>query len=162
MPQAQTQPKPEEAVGYIPELTTWLWGGPPSECMEAIELYPLRKLSKKLKKVVLLNALVIPKTPMVLITMPTNIENVREIVEKAENIESYIGHEATAQLLTQLLGVTVPANRSEYAPQVGDIAIVVRLKKRLQMPQDIKDVKAEDLEFHVVKYDNDWVLRWYE
>jgi len=152
--------KPEEAVGFIPELTTWLWGGPPSECMEAIELYPLEEV-KKLKKVVFLNALVIPKKPMVLVTLPTNIENVRRIVAKAESIESYIGHEATAQLLTQLLGVTIPANRSEYSPEVGDIAVVVRLKKRLEKPGDIREVKVEDLEFHVVKYDNDWVLRWY-
>jgi hypothetical protein len=38
----RSKQKPEEVVGVIPELTTWLWGGPPSECMEAIELLPVR------------------------------------------------------------------------------------------------------------------------
>jgi hypothetical protein len=162
MSEAMNKPKPEEAIGYIPELTTWLWGGPPSECMEAIELYPLRKLDKKLKKVVLLNAFVLPRKPMVVVTLPTNIENVREIIKKAEKIESYIGHEATAQLLTQLLSMEVTVNRGEYVPEVGDRAIIVRLKKRLEKPGDVKEIKVEDLEFHVVKYDNDWVLEWYE
>jgi hypothetical protein len=152
-------PRPETAVGVIPDLTTWLWGGPPSECMQAIELLPLSKV--KLKKVTLLNAFVMPRKPMVIVTLPTNIENVKAIVQHAESVESYIGHEATARLLTELLSINVPVNRGEYQPRVGDIAIVVRLKKRLQTPQDLKDIKVEDLEFHVVNYINDWVLRWY-
>jgi hypothetical protein len=155
----RSKQKPEEVVGVIPELTTWLWGGPPSECMEAIELLPLSKV--KLKKVIILNAFVIPRKPMVIVTLPTNIENVRAIVQRAENIESYVGHEATARLLTELLGREVPVNRSEYEPRVGDIAVIARLKRRLQAPADIKDLKLEDLEFHVVNYNNDWVLGWY-
>jgi sporulation protein YlmC with PRC-barrel domain len=97
---------------------------------------------------------------MVIVTLPTNIENVKAIVQRAESVESYIGHEATAKLLTELLGREVPMNRSEYVPEVGDIAIVVRLKRRLATPQDVKDVKVEDLEFHIVNYNNDWVLGW--
>jgi hypothetical protein len=150
------KPKPEEVVGVVPELTTWLWGGPPSECMEAIELLSLSRV--KLEKVILLNAFVLPKKPMVVITMPTNLENVKLIVQKAKVLESYIGHEATAQLLSQLLSTSVPVNRGEYEPKVGEIAIVVRLKKRLATPHDVKDIKLEDLEFHAVNYNNSWVL----
>jgi hypothetical protein len=162
-PQTTSQAqKPEEVVGVIPELTTWLWGGPPSECMEAIELFSVAKF--KMKRVALLNAFVLPKRPMVVITMPTNIENVKSIIQRAENIgasiESYIGHEATAKMLSELLGIQVEANRAEYEPQVGDIAVITRLKKRLQTPQDLKDIKVEDLEFHVANYNNAWVLGW--
>jgi len=39
----------------------------------------------------------------------------------------------------------------------GDIAIVVRLKRRLEKPEDIKNVKLEDLEFYVMSYENDRV-----
>jgi len=99
--------------------------------MEAIELFPLEEF--KLERVVLLNAFVIPKKPMVIVTMPTNVENVKLIVQKAKSLESYIGHEATAQLLSQLLSTSIPVNRAEYEPRVGDIAIVVRLKKRLHV-----------------------------
>ena len=153
----KSRPRPEEVVGAIPELTTWLWGGPPSQCMEAIELLELKRV--KLEKVILLNAFVIPKKPMVIITMPTNSENVKAIVRHAGNrIESYVGHESTARLLSELLSIEVPVNRSEYEPRVGDIAVVVRLKRRLQSPQDIKEVKLEDLEFYVVNYNNSWVL----
>jgi hypothetical protein len=152
------KPRPEEVVGVIPELTTWLWGGPPSECMEAIELFPIEKY--RFERAVLLNAFVIPKKPMVIVTMPTNVENIKLIVQKAKTIQSYIGHESTAQLLSQILGIPVPVNRSEYEPKVGDIAIVVRLRKRLQTPQDLKDINLEDLEFHVVNYNNDWVPGW--
>jgi hypothetical protein len=156
--------RPEEVVGVIPELTTWLWGGPPSECMEAIELFPLAKTHpKRIKRVVLLNAFVPPKRPMVIVTLPTNLENVKAIVrfamEHKITIESYIGHEATALLLSQLLSINVPVNRAEYIPFTGDIAVVARLKRRLQSPTDIKDISPDDLEFHVVNYDNDWVLR---
>jgi hypothetical protein len=147
--------KPEEAIGVVPELTTWLWGGPPSECMEAIELYPIEEF--KLERVALLNAFVIPRKAMVIVTMPTNIENVKLIVQKAKSLESYIGHEATAKLLSEILSINFQVNRGEYVPEVGDIAIVVRLKRRLQTPQDLKDIKLEDLEFHIINYNNSWV-----
>jgi hypothetical protein len=156
MSQAPQKPKPEEVVGVVPELTTWLWGGPPSECMEAIELLELDRV--KLEKVILLNAFVVPRKPMVIITMPTNIENVKALIRKVGKIESYVGHESTARLLSELLETPVPYNRSEYQPVAGDIAVIVKLKKRLEKPEDVKNVKPEDLEFYIVNYNNSWVL----
>jgi hypothetical protein len=133
-------------------------GRAPLKCMEAIELRPLENI--KLDEVILLNALVPPKKPMVVITMPTNIENAKAILQKARSVASYIGHEATAKLLSELLSVEVPVNRGEYEPRAGDIAIVVRLKKRLQTPQDLKDIKLEDIEFYAVNYYSDWVPQY--
>jgi hypothetical protein len=97
---------------------------------------------------------------MVMVSMPTSLDNVKALVKLAKEIKSYIGHESTAKLLSELLGVEIPVSRAEYEPQVGDIAVVVRLKRRLQSPQDIKSVTIEDLEFHVVKYELDKAEVW--
>jgi hypothetical protein len=83
-------------------------------------------------KIIFLNALVTSsKIPLVLRTKPVNLEEVKELVEDKE-IVSFIGHEATASLLTQLLSVNVPFNRATYDPKPGDVAVVVRLKRRLE------------------------------
>ncbi|RME51268.1 MAG: DUF1874 domain-containing protein, partial [Deltaproteobacteria bacterium] len=55
-------------------------------------------------------------------------------------IESAIGHATTAQLLSELLGVEVPENRIEYHQEVGEEAIVFRLKHR-PPPGKILDVE---------------------
>ncbi len=92
--------------------------------------------------------------PMTLKTKPVSpvsLNMVKEIIKDKE-IESYIGHEATANLLTNLLNINVPTNRSMYDPKVNDIAIVVRLKKRLEKPEDIKNVTENDIEFILVEY----------
>jgi hypothetical protein len=103
-------------------------------------------------KVIFLNAVVTSsKTPMTLKTRPTSLEEVKELVRNRE-IASYIGHEATAQLLSQLLNINVPMNRAMYDPKPGDVAIVVRLRKRLEKPEDVKNVKLEDIEFILVEY----------
>lgn len=44
---------------------------------------------------------------------------------------SAIGHEASAALLSAVLGVEVPANRIAVAMVPGDQALVLRLKERL-------------------------------
>lgn len=44
---------------------------------------------------------------------------------------SAVGHESTAEVLTEILGVSVPVNRIEYNQQVGDIALVFKIKKRI-------------------------------
>ena len=103
-------------------------------------------------KVVLLNALVTSsRVPMTLRTKPMSIEEARDMVS-AREIVSFIGHEATAQILTALFNVPVPVNRGMYDPKPNEVAIVVRLKKRLEKPDDVKDVKPEDIEFILVEY----------
>lgn len=48
--------------------------------------------------------------------------------------QSAIGHQATADILTELLGEwlggPVPVNRIEYQQNVGDVALVLKLKGR--------------------------------
>lgn len=83
-------------------------------------------------------------------------ETARALVEEAKKrgigIDSYIGHESTARLASQVLGVEVPVRRAMYQPAANEIALVFRLRKRLAKPEDIKNVKPEDIEIIVVHY----------
>ena len=104
------------------------------------------------EKLVLLNALVTnPYMPMLLKTRPATIDEVRELL-RGKSIESYIGHEATARVLSQLLEADVSVSRAMYKPLPGDTAVVVKLKKRLEKPEDVKNVSVDDLEFIIVEY----------
>lgn len=64
----------------------------------------------------------------------------------AVGASSFVGHPGTAALL----GVAV--NRGEYVPAPGDVAYVLRLRRRLQAPGDVVEVSPEDLEVLRVKY----------
>lgn len=44
---------------------------------------------------------------------------------------SAIGHESTAKLLSHVLGQEIAVNRIQVTLQVGDVAIIFRLKQRL-------------------------------
>jgi hypothetical protein len=46
------------------------------------------------------------------------------------DLDSAIGHESTAQAMTQLLGVTVETNRQMFAQEVGQEALVFKLNGR--------------------------------
>jgi hypothetical protein len=104
------------------------------------------------RKIIFLNALITSsKMPMTLKTKPVSLDVIKEIIKDKE-IESYIGHEATANLLSSLLNRAVPTNRAMYDPKINDTAIVVRLKKRLEKPEDVKNISESDIEFILVEY----------
>jgi hypothetical protein len=130
-------------------------------CLIFIVKYLLEE-KDTVEKVVLLNALVpVSDKPAIVISIPTTAENVRELIKRAKVIESYVGHEATAKLLTQLFRVEIPVSRAMYVPQNRDLAIIVRLKKRLEKPEDVKNVTVNDIELLLVRYytDVDIVVR---
>jgi len=105
-----------------------------------------------MERIIFLNALITSsKMAMTLKTRPVSLNEVKEIIKEKE-IESYIGHEATTNLLSSLLNRTVPTNRSMYDPKPNDIAVIVRLRKRLEKPEDIKNVSENDIEFILVEY----------
>jgi hypothetical protein len=56
-------------------------------------------------------------------------EDAREIAIR-ENCESAIGHESTAEILTELLGIPVAVNRTNNKQAPGDRAIVFKLRGR--------------------------------
>jgi hypothetical protein len=53
-----------------------------------------------------------------------------ELVRKYSFI-SAIGHDATAKIISQILGVNIPVNRIAVKLQSGDIALVFQLLQRL-------------------------------
>jgi uncharacterized protein DUF1874 len=60
---------------------------------------------------------------------PLSLDDARRLV--AEGFVSAIGHESTARMLSELLGVAVEARRVDYQQQIGERAIVFKLKRRL-------------------------------
>jgi len=72
-----------------------------------------------------------------------SVQQVREMLEK-EYYTSAIGHQATAQLLTNILGQEIPFNRIQIQLQPGDRLLAFLLKKRLEEGRVIKTV--EELE----------------
>jgi hypothetical protein len=104
-------------------------------------------------KVILLNALVTSSImPIQIKTIPVTLDFVRFYI-KDKDVISYIGHESTAALLTQLLGKPIPSSRAMYEPRPGETAIVVKLKRRLEKPEDVKEIKESDVEFFLVNYE---------
>ena len=74
---------------------------------------------------------------------PLSTAGARRRLEKG--FVSAVGHEATAEVLSRLLGVKVPVNRARIQMQPGDEAVVFRLHERL--PEG-KVLSAEELEQH--------------
>lgn len=103
-------------------------------------------------RIILLNAIVAPReTPMFMLyqQIPHNIAI--EILKRAEQLESYVGHESTVNILKQLSGREIPYSRGLYQPKKDDIAIIVRLA-RARPQGDVKDISVSDLEFGILWY----------
>jgi len=77
------------------------------------------------------------------------LSRARALVQQAEGILSAVGHETTAQILSDLLGIEVPVNRINFIQQVGQMALVFKLMGR--PPEGVilsaEEVKAIGYEF---------------
>ena len=74
----------------------------------------------------------------------TTLENVKETISGAgDNILSAIGHQSTADILTELTGIEVPVNRIMYEQEKNDLAIVFKLRGR---PEEGKILSREEIE----------------
>lgn len=58
-----------------------------------------------------------------------SLNEAKKLVSESE-IDSAIGHEAAAQILSELLGVAVPMNRQMFAQEEGQTALVFKLNGR--------------------------------
>ena len=58
-----------------------------------------------------------------------SLDQAQQLVQGVE-IDSAIGHESTAQVMTSLLGVPVAVNRQQFAQQLNQVALVFKLKGR--------------------------------
>jgi sorbitol-specific phosphotransferase system component IIA len=87
--------------------------------------------------VYILNALVIPadfeKYSKIKVTIrKATLEEVRQLLLQNQNeFVSAIGHESTALLLTQLLGIQIPFNRVTIKVVPGDVLIHFVLRQRV-------------------------------
>lgn len=65
---------------------------------------------------------------------PASLGQILNILQASEQtgipILSAVGHQATADILTELLHHPVPVNRIEYRQEPGDVAIVFKLRGR--------------------------------
>nr|WP_312578762.1 YddF family protein [Sedimentibacter sp.] len=58
-----------------------------------------------------------------------DLKNAKEYL-KRNGFISAIGHEATAEIMSELLGYHIPMNRIQFHQEVGQIAIVFKLNER--------------------------------
>lgn len=59
------------------------------------------------------------------------------------NLDSAVGHQSTAEIMTTLLGVDVPVNRQMFSQEIGQKALVFKLNGR---PQEGKILTAAEIE----------------
>ena len=108
-----------------------------------------------MSKVYLLNTLIVPidfdKHPLVHVVLEKiTIEEAKQILTNNPFV-SAIGHEATAKLLSQLLGINIPVNRVSVFFEPDDIGIHFFLKQRLPEGKVLSQEELEKLDYWLVK-----------
>lgn len=80
------------------------------------------------------------------------LENIKEYIKNTQmfpefaehyKIKSFIGHQSTCDILTELFGFEVKMNREQFAQSKDDIAIVFKLNSR---PEEGKILTREEIE----------------
>jgi hypothetical protein len=110
--------------------------------MEAIPLAELLQPAPDMNKVTLLNTSIMTAPGMHSLRQIT-VEQAKCVLAEAQYVESAVGHEATAQVMTELLGRTIGVNRRLYVSTPGSVAIVFKLKGR---PPEGKVLSREEME----------------
>jgi hypothetical protein len=81
--------------------------------------------------------------PVRLFVRPITLNQVKSLLELG--FESAVGHQNTAEILSNLLGIEVPYNRTAITLQSGDILIVFQLSIRLNEGQVFSKEEVLDL-----------------
>ena len=102
----------------------------------------------------ILNTLMVPvdfnKYPQVTVKMKIISTNEAKQLVSGQNFTSAVGHEGTAQLLSKLLGISIPFNRISIYLQPGDKAVHFFLKNRLPEGQVLNEEELRRLDFWLV------------
>jgi hypothetical protein len=103
--------------------------------------------------VYLLNSLIVPvdftKQASVWVRMRrADVDEVRQLLR--QGFVSAIGHESTATLLSQLLGISVPMNRIAVSAVPGDVLVHFALKTRLPEGRVLSEEELRQLDFYFV------------
>jgi len=96
--------------------------------------------------------------PANLIVKEVSINDVKEIL-KRHSFTSAVGHQATADVLTRLLGVQVPFNRIQIQLREGDAVIVFQLMTRLEEGKVLTEDELSKLQFKFLLVINDTPVR---
>lgn len=67
----------------------------------------------------------------------------------ARGFVSAIGHEASAEVLSQILNITIPVNRIHIRMQTGDEALILRLLQRLPEGKVLDEIELKTLDFEL-------------
>jgi len=102
----------------------------------------------------ILNSLIVPvdfqnKQGYVVSLWKIDLETARRIIREMP-FTSAVGHEATAKVLTELLGVEIPFNRIAVKMKEGDSAIHFVLRTRLPEGKVLSEEELRELDFDLV------------
>ncbi len=78
-----------------------------------------------------------------------DVEDAKSLIKSYINIESAIGYESTALVISQLLDTTIAQNRIEVKMNPNDQAIVFKPKNRLEEGKVLTKKEFEDLEYEL-------------
>ncbi len=105
-------------------------------------------------KVYIFNSLIVPVNFNIVseANITLRLATIREIKELLQNYPfiSAIGHESTANVLSQLLGFHIPANRITVFMDAGDIGIHFFLKARLPEGKILAEEELKSLDYWFV------------
>lgn len=74
----------------------------------------------------------------------TSLEDVKELLKENDFI-SAIGHQSTAEILSELIGIDIPMNRIQFTQEPGQTAIVFRLKNRIPEGKILSREEIEEI-----------------
>ena len=102
----------------------------------------------------ILNTLIVPvdfqnKQGYVVSLWQIDLETARKIVREIQ-FTSAVGHEATAKVLTELLGVEIPHNRIAVRMKEGDSGLHFVLRTRLPEGKVLSEDELKQLDFDLV------------
>jgi len=100
-------------------------------------------------RVVLLNALPIQAFNYQLFKIGckrTSVDAVRDILVNATILESYVRHEATVKVLSELAGRELPVSAGLYRHREGDVLVIVTLKTP-QRGVEVTQLSIDNLDF---------------
>lgn len=98
-----------------------------------------------MKKLALLNTSILTAAGSYTLTDIT-LDKARQLVsDNGDNLDSAIGHQSTAEIMTTLLGVDVPVNRQMFAQEPEQKALVFKLNGRPEEGKILTVAEIEDI-----------------
>ena len=78
---------------------------------------------------------------------PLTVEQAQTLV--MDGFISAVGHQATAETLTQILGIEIPTHRIEVNLLKGDRALIFRLRQRLPEGKVLNSAELKNTQFEL-------------